>query len=106
MTDQKKTGENWQFQNGNPSYLDELTRERAIRKRFDLREGIFLSTEDVAKILSVKEEVVRDLIRKRELPAIKIGKSYRIVETDLQIFLNDRYTPHLPGKSSEEPESE
>jgi len=106
MTNEKKPEENWRFQNGSSSYLEDLTKERVIRKRFELREGIFLSTEEVSKILSIKEEVVRDLIRKRELPAVKIGKSYRITETDLQVFLNDRYTPHMPGKSSEEQDSE
>lgn len=106
MTNEKNSEDTWHFQNGTPSYLVDLAKERVIRKKFELREGNFLSTEEVAKILSVKEEVVRDLIRKRELPAVKIGKSYRITETDLQLFLNDRYTPHLPGKSSEEQERE
>jgi excisionase family DNA binding protein len=36
--------------------------------------------------------VIRDLIRKGELYAIKIGKSYRITDSDLQEFLADRYT--------------
>lgn len=106
MTKEENTGDTWKFRKGNPSYLDELTNERIIRKKFDLREGNFFSTEEVSKVLSVKEEVVRDLIRKRELPAVKIGKSYRITETDLQLFLNDRYTPYMPGKSSEESDSE
>ena len=103
MNEDRKTGEDWHFQKRTPSYLDELTAERTIRKKFELREGIFLTTEDVAKVLSVKEEVVRDLIRKRELPAVKIGKSYRITETDLQLFLNDRYTPHMPITPPDEP---
>lgn len=103
MNEEEKPGETWHFQKNRPSYLDDLMKERIIRKQFDLREGVFLSTEEVAKILHVKEEVVRDLIRKRELPAVKIGKSYRITNTDLQLFLNDRYTPHLPGKSTDEP---
>lgn len=106
MTDEQNSGENWHFQKGNSLYLEELTKERIIRKKFELREGNFLSTDEVAKILSVKEEVVRDLIRRRELPAVKIGKSYRITETDLQLFLNDRYTPHMPYKSSEGQDSE
>lgn len=94
MTLDEKPGENWEFTKNGAPYLVELNTDRKIRKMFELREGIFLSTEEVAKILSVKDEVVRDLIRRRELPALKIGKAYRIVETDLQVFLNERYTPH------------
>lgn len=105
MTDEQEPEKNWHFHTAPPSYLEELTKERIIRKKFELREGHFLSTEEVAKILSVKEEVVRDLIRKRELPAVKIGKAYRITEIDLQLFLNDRYTPHMTGKSSAEHDS-
>ncbi|MCA1915781.1 MAG: helix-turn-helix domain-containing protein [Methanospirillum hungatei] len=86
--------------------MADLTRERQIRKKFDLKEGNFLSTEDVAKILSVKEEVVRDLIRRRELPAVKIGKAYRIIEIDLQVFLNERYTPHMKKGSPKDPAPE
>ena len=102
MTRDEKPGEHWQFTPGGSSYLADLTKERQIRKKFDLKEGNFLSTEDVAKILSVKDEVVRDLIRRRELPAVKIGKAYRIIETDLQVFLNERYTPHMKKDSPED----
>ncbi len=101
MTRDEKPGEHWQFTPGGSSYLADLTKERQIRKKFVLKEGNFLSTEDVAKILSVKDEVVRDLIRRQELPAVKIGKAYRIIETDLQVFLNERYTPHMKKESPE-----
>lgn len=85
------------------SYLATLRHERAVRKKFALEEGLFHSTEEVAKILAVREEVIRELIRRRELPALKIGKAYRISEDDLQVFLNDRYTPNMSKDSQEDP---
>ncbi|NLV26430.1 MAG: helix-turn-helix domain-containing protein [Methanomicrobiales archaeon] len=103
MTRDEKPGESWHFTPSETPYLTEITKERKIRKKFELKEGNFLSTEEVAKVLSVKEEVVRDLIRRRELPALKIGKAYRIIETDLQVFLNERYTPHMKKEAPEDP---
>jgi excisionase family DNA binding protein len=103
MTKDEKPDEYMRLYENKPSYLATLHHERAVRKRFSLDEGNFLSTEEVARVLGVKEEVIRDLIRKRELPAIKIGKAYRIFEEDLQVFLNDRYTPHLKKDVREEP---
>lgn len=104
MTPDENFGKNERFPAKMPSYISTLKEERAIRKRFSLEEGDFLSTEDVARVLSVKDEVVRDLIRRRELPAIKIGKAYRICKDDLQIFLNARYTPHMGTTPREEHE--
>jgi excisionase family DNA binding protein len=95
MTQDGNFEKNGGFQGKTPSYISTLYEERAIRKRFSLEEGDFLSTEDVARVLSVRDEVVRDIIRRRELPAIKIGKAYRICKDDLQRFLNARYTPHM-----------
>lgn len=73
-------------------YLVQLARGRKVRNLFELEKGKFFRTDTVAEILDIEPEVIRDLIRKGELYAIKIGKSYRIAEVDLQDFLNSRYT--------------
>lgn len=48
--------------------------------------------EEVAERYSVKTITVWDWIRKKKLPAIKIGKEYRIREDDVIDFENARRT--------------
>lgn len=53
----------------------------------------YYTTEQVSKLLGIKNPItVRRWIMKRLLPAIKIGKEYRITKTDLDKFLEDRKT--------------
>ena len=85
-------------------YLLELAKEREFRKNFELENGKFLRTGAVAEILDIEPEVIRDLIRKGELYAIKIGKSYRVTEADLQEFLFQRYTRRRSGDQKREDE--
>jgi len=82
----------------------ELAKEREFRKSFELEKGKFLRTDAVAEILDIEPEVIRDLIRKGELYAIKIGKSYRVTEADLQEFLFQRYTRRRSGDQKREDE--
>lgn len=48
--------------------------------------------EEVAKRYGVKKITVWDWIRNKRLPAIKIGKSYRISDSDLMKFEASRKT--------------
>lgn len=93
MTRKTKPESSWTFaeDTGQP-YLAGLSSERKVRNVFELQKGKFFRTDTVAEILDIEPEVIRDLIRKKELFAIKIGKSYRVTEADLQEFLNRRYT--------------
>ncbi len=56
-------------------------------------EDEFLTVEEVAKRLKVKEFTIRDWIRKGELPAYKVGRDYRIRKEDFEEFLKKRRTP-------------
>lgn len=46
--------------------------------------------EDIAERYNVKVITVWDWIRKRKLPAMKIGKFYRISEDDIKAFEDSR----------------
>ena len=48
--------------------------------------------EEIAERYDVQVITVWDWIRKKKLPAMKIGKSYRISEEDLKKFEDDRRT--------------
>ncbi len=51
-----------------------------------------LTPEEAAAILKLNVETVREYIRKKQLPAYKVGKGYRIRRSDIDTFLEERRT--------------
>ncbi len=47
-----------------------------------------MTIHDVAQNLNVDERTIRELIRKNELRAIKVGKEWRVTESDLDAYVN------------------
>ena len=52
----------------------------------------FLTVAEVADLLRVSAMTVYRLIEAGELRALRVGKSFRINEDDLDLFLGARYT--------------
>jgi excisionase family DNA binding protein len=52
----------------------------------------FLTVAEVANLLRVSSMTVYRLINAGELPAVRVGKSYRLREDDVDKYLADRYT--------------
>jgi excisionase family DNA binding protein len=52
----------------------------------------FLTAGEVAEVLRVSTMTVYRLIKAGELPAARIGKSYRVREDDVDAYLASRYT--------------
>jgi excisionase family DNA binding protein len=52
----------------------------------------FLTVGEVATLLRVSSMTVYRLINAGELPAVRVGKSYRLREDDVDKYLADRYT--------------
>jgi len=52
----------------------------------------FLTVAEVADIMRVSTMTVYRLIKSGELPAARVGKSYRIREDDLDAFLQTSFT--------------
>lgn len=61
-----------------------LSREEHARSRF-------LTVAEVAETLRVSNMTVYRIIGAGELPAVRVGKSYRLREDDVDKFLADRY---------------
>jgi excisionase family DNA binding protein len=57
-----------------------------------MAEEKLLTVEQIAENLQVSDQTVRRWIRAGELRAIKLGRAFRIRESDLQEFLNARMT--------------
>ena len=51
-----------------------------------------LSVEEVARRLGVTPDTIRHYIRTHRLTAIRIGNKYRIKESELNRFLDERST--------------
>jgi excisionase family DNA binding protein len=52
----------------------------------------FLTVAEVAGLMRVSTMTVYRLIKGGDLPAVRVGKSYRIKEDDVDAFLAKRYT--------------
>ncbi|HEV2361718.1 MAG TPA: helix-turn-helix domain-containing protein [Acidimicrobiales bacterium] len=52
----------------------------------------FLTVGEVARVLRVSNMTVYRLISSGQLPAVRVGKSYRLREEDVDRYLGDRFT--------------
>lgn len=60
----------------------------------------YLTTKEVAEKLNVSEGRIRQLIAEKRLPAIKIGNSNLIKETDLKLVEERKRTGRKPKAKS------
>jgi excisionase family DNA binding protein len=52
----------------------------------------FVTVAEVAELLRVSNMTVYRLVQAGQLPAVRVGRSYRIREDDVDRYLSDRYT--------------
>lgn len=64
----------------------------------------FMSVKEVSDLLQVGETTVRNWIHNRELPAINVGREWRIAPKDLEAFL-ETLRPQQTGKSAKNAKS-
>ena len=66
----------------------------------------FFTTEQVANILQVHPFTILKFIKQGKLKGIKLGRVYRIKESDINKFLEDRMTPGAtPQKEEKTPKA-
>ncbi|HVE77157.1 MAG TPA: helix-turn-helix domain-containing protein [Actinomycetota bacterium] len=51
---------------------------------------VLLTVAEVASLMRVSNMTVYRLIKSEQLKALKVGKNYRIRESDIETYLNDR----------------
>ena len=51
------------------------------------KETEYMSLEDVAGMLDVTYQLIYKLVRSGELPAVRLGKLYRVSRSDLEAYL-------------------
>lgn len=52
----------------------------------------FMTLRDVAELLGVNYQLIYRLIRSGELPAIRLGRVYRVTQEDLNTYLHNQKT--------------
>ncbi|MGF1561778.1 MAG: helix-turn-helix domain-containing protein [Geminicoccaceae bacterium] len=52
----------------------------------------FMTTQEIAELLKVREPTVRAWIHHKELRAVKLGREFRVAVKDLEAFVNERAT--------------
>lgn len=58
---------------------------------------IYYTIEEVADLLKVNYQLIYRLVRSVEIPAIRIGRVYRIESNDLEDYLEKRKVSNLGG---------
>jgi excisionase family DNA binding protein len=58
----------------------------------EFREARFATVNEVAMLMRVSNMTVYRLIKQGDLPAVRIGRGYRIREEDVHRYLESRYT--------------
>ena len=57
-----------------------------------LSKARFLTVQEVADLMRVSSMTVYRLIKAGELPAVRVGRSFRVSEVDVDSYLASRYT--------------
>jgi excisionase family DNA binding protein len=57
-----------------------------------LSKSKFLTVQEVADLLRVSSMTVYRLIKGGELPAVRVGRSFRVSDHDVDVYLASRYT--------------
>ena len=56
-----------------------------------LNEVVFLTVAEVASVMRVSKMTVYRLVHSGELPAVRVGRSFRVPEQAVQEYLRDAY---------------
>lgn len=75
-----------------PAGLQSRQRRGVVRLSVHYTKAHFLTVGEVAQVLRVSNMTVYRLISAGQLPAARVGKSYRVREEDLDSFLAGRFT--------------
>jgi excisionase family DNA binding protein len=63
-----------------------------IRVAQGLSKARFLTVQEVADLMRVSSMTVYRLIKAGDLPAVRVGRSFRVSELDVDTYLASRYT--------------
>jgi excisionase family DNA binding protein len=68
-----------------------------VAERGELRDESFLTVADVAEMLKLNQQTVRNWIDQGSLPALRVGRRVRIKQSDLERVLEEGYRAGAPA---------
>lgn len=57
----------------------------------DMSDAKFLTVAEVASVMRVSKMTVYRLVHNGELPAVRVGRSFRVLEDDVNRYLRDSF---------------
>jgi excisionase family DNA binding protein len=57
----------------------------------DMSDATFLTVAEVASVMRVSKMTVYRLVHNGELPAVRVGRSFRVLEEDVNRYLRDSF---------------
>jgi excisionase family DNA binding protein len=73
-----------------------MPHERGAEERRSMTESFakarFLTVQEVAELMRVSSMTIYRLIKSGELPAVRVGRSFRVRDVDVDAYLESRYT--------------
>jgi excisionase family DNA binding protein len=66
--------------------------DRGDRVAQSFEKARFLTVQEVAQLMRVSSMTVYRLIRAGDLPAVRVGRSFRVRDVDVDGYLQSRYT--------------
>ena len=73
-----------------PGYNSGAWRGYTVAQSFS--KARFLTVQEVADLMRVSSMTVYRLIKAGDLPAVRVGRSFRVSDTDVDAYLAARYT--------------
>ena len=70
----------------------------------DWSEETFLTVQEVADRLRLNQQTIRNMIDDGRLPALRVGRRVRILQSDLDQFLVNSYTGRQTDGANPSPE--
>ncbi len=58
----------------------------------ELSKSRFLTVQEVADLMRVSSMTVYRLIKVGDLPAVRVGRSFRVSDADVDVYLEQHYT--------------
>jgi excisionase family DNA binding protein len=57
------------------------------------------TVEEAAEKLKIHHETMRDYLRERKITGVKVGRSWRVRESDLSAYINANVIPAKPREA-------
>jgi excisionase family DNA binding protein len=69
-----------------------MSEDLSLKVNMNIENGVLLRGGDVARILNISRSQAYQLIQRKKIPAVHIGRSVRVRSEDLHKFISENLT--------------